>query len=67
MTTTEQLQRIRAKCVELTYIYDNAEPHTPIPAVAGWRSTIAAIDLLLGMKLTEGQLEHILKAWEGLV
>lgn len=46
MTTTEKLQRIRARCVELTSIYDNAEPHTPLPAVAGWRATIAAIDML---------------------
>ena len=44
MTDTEHLQRIKAKCIYIVSIYDNAEPHAPLPAVAGWRSTIAAID-----------------------
>lgn len=47
MTTIEHLNKIKAKCEDLVSIYDNAEPHTPLPAVAGWRSTIAAIDLCL--------------------
>jgi hypothetical protein len=47
MTTQEHLQKIQAKCKQLVSIYDNAEPHTPLPAVAGWRSTIAAIETLL--------------------
>lgn len=44
MNTTEHLEKIKAKCQSLVSIYDNAEPHTPLPAVAGWRSTIAAIE-----------------------
>jgi hypothetical protein len=44
MTTTEHLNRIKSQCVDLISIYDNALPHAPLPAVAGWRSTVAAID-----------------------
>ncbi len=38
MTTTEKLQRIRAKCVELAATYP------PCESVSAFNSTIAAID-----------------------
>jgi hypothetical protein len=70
MTTAEHLAKIRARCVELSSIYDNAEPHSPLPAVAGWRATIAAIDGLNDLELsfeTDGKadetLDAILAAW----
>ena len=44
MNTAEHLQRIKTKCEQLVSIYDNAEPHALLPSVAGWLSTIAAID-----------------------
>jgi hypothetical protein len=60
MTTIEKLQAIRARCVELLATYP------PCESTAGWRSTIAAIDLILKIGWTEGEIcKEILTAWEG--
>ena len=46
MTTTDQLQRIRAKCIKLINGYNGSRWEATQQAVAGWRATIAAIDAL---------------------
>lgn len=45
MTTTEKLQAIRAKCVELLEDAKKYEPHYANAAEAGWKSTIVAVDV----------------------
>lgn len=79
MTTTEQLQRIRAKCVELLAQYP------PCESTAGWLATIAAIDMLSitvfetddvctdggagcqAVENAEKMAKEIIAAWKGIV
>lgn len=69
MTTIEHLNKIKSKCENFVSIYDNAEPHTPLPAVAGWRSTIAAINEIFSYNFSNEALskpqivKSILSAW----
>lgn len=46
MTTTEKLQRIRARCVELINKHNGSDFEAALQAEAGWRSTIVAIDAM---------------------
>ncbi len=45
MTTTEHLQKIKAKCEQLIRMWETSSSLTY--SVAGWRATIVAIDGLL--------------------
>jgi hypothetical protein len=61
MTQQEHLQRIRQRCVELLEI-----PGWPKYQVAGWKSTIAAIDGLYSMPPLDIRgrvLNSIIAAW----
>lgn len=75
MTTNEKLERIAAKCREfIEYAEGNVTDFYGGLAIAGWRSTIAAIERtsrqIVAGRLTgdaELLLADILAAWEGLV
>ena len=61
MTTTEHLERIKQKCVELVAKYPLCE------STAGWRSNIAAIEFIYeceddGYK-TDSLSQDIIAAW----
>ena len=60
MTQQEHLQRIRQRCVELLEI-----PGWPKYQVAGWQSTIAAIDALENMGEDDAAIlgANIIAAW----
>jgi len=67
MTTEQKLKAIREKCVERIQITDFESDES----IAGWKTTIAACDLSIGME--EGGLKDndmslaIIEVWEGLV
>jgi len=71
MNTEEKLQAIRAKCEELITRDDHRGPGTNIldmpaspDAIAGWRSTIAAIDCFMWRKdYDHVYVTEILTAW----
>ncbi len=44
MTTTEHLQKIKAKCEQLIAIYSQPKYSGMELMIAGWKATIAAID-----------------------
>lgn len=69
MTTTEHLQRIKAKCESMLTLDRSQETHSRRDDLseAGWRSTIAAIDGLEEMDgtthLYKFIVTNILSAW----
>lgn len=52
MTRTKHLERIKKKCERLIELY-SVELYKPIHAIAGWKATIAAIDVLLSISQSE--------------
>jgi len=71
MTTEHKLKAIREKCAErIAYAESNATDLYGGDAIAGWESTIAAIDLLTDngsdYVTYEQESKEIISAWEGL-
>lgn len=64
MNTTEHLEKIKAKCEELIVRYKSGTGGAP-PAIAGWRSTIAAIDFLFRCEMYSTTMAvEIIAAWQ---
>ena len=65
MNTEQKLTKIRQKCVELLAKYPKCE------STAGWKATIAAIDLLTNdgtdYARYEPELKKLIATWEGIV
>ncbi len=64
MTPHEKLTKIKAKCEALIDVWNKECPEQP-SAIAGWKATIAAIDLCLNLPSPDSNLilSAILAAW----
>jgi hypothetical protein len=72
MNTQEHLNRIKAKCQELLAIWEGKRDHNIIyvascgkQAEAGWKATIAAIEILPALDRIESSrlADEIIAAW----